>query len=128
MALSLESVIQYIPEYNGEREAAEKGKNEYPLIFHIKPMGAIPFRIFAAKLATTSEKEPDNALNEKILSLYEEIVSQHVVLIENLKVDDQKIEDGASFCSHCTMPNELVAEIERAILRVSKISEEEAKN
>lgn len=128
MALSLESVIQYIPEFNGERKAAECGANEQPVVFHIKPMGAIPFRTFAAGLADATEKDPENALNEKVLSLYEEIISKHVVLIENLSVDGKKIEDGKGFYNHPAMPNQLVSEIERAILGVNRVSEEEAKN
>ena len=128
MALSLDSIIKYIPKYNNERKRYEKGENEAPLTFHIQVMGAVPFRSFAAKLAKAAEKDGEGDLNDQVVALYREVICGHVKKIENLTVDGQPIEDGASFYDHPAMPHDLVLEIERAIVDVNTVSEEEAKN
>ena len=126
MALSLDSVIRYIPEFGGERAKSESNENERPAVFHIRVMGAVAFRAFAAKLARLNENEGD--FGESVTSLYREAVSLHVQRIENLRVDGKAILDGASFYDHPAMPNELVMEIERAVVEANRLSETNRKN
>lgn len=129
MALTLESVVKYVPEFGGERKKHEAGENENPLTFHIKLMGAVAFRAFAAKLAKASEgKEETAGVSEEVMDLYKEAVSTHVVRIENLAVDGRPVTTGAEFYDHPAMPHDLVLEIERAVVETSQVTPDEAKN
>ena len=128
MALNLDSVVQYIPEFRGERSRYEKGENKAPLTFHIRVMGAVPFRSFAAKLAKASGPAGQSEMNAEVLALYQQVLSEQVMRIENLVVDGQAIAQGEAFAQHPAMPHELVMEIERAIVDVNRVSEQDEKN
>lgn len=128
MALSLDSVIKYIPEFAGERERWAKGENPSPLTFHIKAMGAAPFRSFAAKLSQFTDDGDSKATEGQVMKLYREVVGEHVIKVENLTVDGVSIQEGAAFYDHPAMPNDLVLEIEKAIVEMNQVSEGDAKN
>ncbi len=129
MALTLESVVKYVPEFGGERQKREAGENDKPLTFHIRLMGAIDFRAFASKLAKANESDTDNAIvTDEVVALYREAVGSHVVKIENLTIDGHPVTDGATFYDHPAMPHDLVMEIERAIVETNNITKDEAKN
>jgi hypothetical protein len=125
MALTLESVIRYVPEYSGERKHHEAGENENPVTFHIKVMGAVAFRAFAAKLARAVEED---ANTDQATVLYRDVVAEHVVKIENLSMDGVPIETGAVLYDHPAMPIGLVVELERTIMEMNRLSKDEAKN
>lgn len=128
MALTLESIIKYIPKFSSELTKYKAGKNETPLTFHIKAMGALAFRAFAAKLALLNDEKSDAEFNAEVNTLYREIIVNHVIKIENLSVDGVPILTGEVFYDHPAMPNALVHEIEKAIVGMNQIDEEEGKN
>lgn len=123
--LSLESNVKYIPEFRGERKRYEKGENEHPLIFHIKVMGALPFRNFAAKLSAAMDGDK---VNSEVFDLYREVMKKHVIQIENLTVDGAPIVTGSAFYDHPSMPNALVSEIEATVVDVNRLFEDDEKN
>jgi len=124
----LDSVVKYIPRFGKELEDYEKGENEKPLTFHIKVMGAVAFRAFAAKMAKLGEKSKDNRFGPEEDELYREIIAGHVIKIENFYIDRAAVTNGEEFYNHPAVPNGLVLEIEQEIIEMNRISKEEAKN
>ena len=118
MALSLTRIAVYIPKFGRQRDEGV----ESPVTFYIKIMGATEFRAFSSKI---SETKDDSAA---MFSEYGKMVSEHVVTIDNLDIEGKAITDGQTLCACDEIPNALMTEIEAAILDVSRIKEEEAKN
>ena len=118
MALSLSKTAIYIPKFGGQ----DKEGVENPVTFQIKIMGSTEFRAFSSKI---SEAKDDSAA---MFAEYKKMVSDHVIDIDSLRIEGDLITDGPAFCDCPEIPNALMSEIEAAILDVSRITEEEAKN
>ena len=127
--LSTDRTIPYIPEFGGERSAAENDPNYEPLVMHLRPMSVAQFErsgeIFRAE---------NDAIGFRLREEREDaVLIEHVARIENLHfADGTAIETGEQFAASRQLATSALAplylEVLAAIRDLSILREGERKN
>jgi hypothetical protein len=127
MALNLKAIYDYIPKFNGEREASESGENDAPITFRIKPMNMMEFQSYMVRLAGISDDQGMIA-GKDLSALYTQTIEQHVIAVENFEISGEVIRDASIFTRHAGVPFDLIAEVQNAVVELSRVGEAAAKN
>lgn len=124
MDLPILERIAYIPDFRGERARFEHRETDKPLTVIISPLTVRERRELAGQVSAMVRQGGSNlALQE----LNREIFQAHVHAVENLAVGGVAITNARDLYDHPQMDNELIEEIQAAILRRSRLEEGEKK-